>query len=110
MILHLVPMMDWMMAVEEGAYRPESLATEGFIHCSKPHQIAAVANALYAGRRGMVMLIIDESLVSADIVWEDCYATGQDFPHIYGALDPAAVVGVVPYEPGDDGLFATPQI
>jgi uncharacterized protein (DUF952 family) len=42
------------------------------------------------------------------VVYEDCYDSGQAFPHIYGPLNVDAVVNVVDFPPGKDGFFSLP--
>jgi uncharacterized protein (DUF952 family) len=106
LILHITTRAEWGGALELGELRPASLADEGFIHCSTTEQMAATANKHYAGRDDMVLLVIDDDLV--DIVWEDTSGCGQDFPHIYGPLEVSAVVKVVPYPPGTDGVYTPP--
>lgn len=102
MIFHLAVDREW----DVGNYRPESLVSEGFIHCSTAAQLTDVANALYSGRRDLVLVTIDEPSVTAPIVWEDCYETGQRFPHIYGSINPEAVIEVAPFPPSEEGVFA----
>ena len=107
-LLHIAEREKWAAAVKAGSYRPESLAEEGFIHCSLPEQIVPVADALYRGRQGLVLLVVDPARVPAEIRFEDCYQNGQEFPHIYGSLPVEAVVQVLDFEPGPDGRFALP--
>ena len=109
-ILHITTMTDWEQAVRVGEFCPDSLAADGFIHCSTAEQMAATANRHYPGRTDMVLLVVDEGLVESEIVWEDTSGKGEDYPHIYGALNPAAVVAVVPYVPGHGGMFSTPVL
>lgn len=106
-LLHIAERQAW-AAAESGDYRPDSLAQEGFIHCSLPQQVIVVANALYRGRRDLLLLVIDPVKVPAEIRYEDCYDSGQEFPHIYGPLPTAAVSQVLTFEPGPDGRFALP--
>lgn len=94
-------------AYEPGTpYRPESLVAEGFVHCSAADQVVRVADQLYAGRQDLVLLTIDERRLASPVVWEDCYETGERFPHVYGPLDPDAVVGAEPFRPGPGGTFS----
>ena len=108
LILHMTSRSEWEAAQVQGWYAAESLQSEGFIHCSTVSQILGVANGLYQGAQNMVLLQLDESLVDADIVYEDCYETGQDFPHIYGRLNLDAVVDVLDFPCDQDGKFALP--
>lgn len=108
LLLHITSRGDW----EEGQasdYTAPSLPTEGFIHCSTPGQVLLPADALFRGQRGLVLLCIDSRLLSAPVVYEDCYEAGQDFPHVYGPIDRAAVVAVVAFPPGADGAFSVPR-
>lgn len=114
-ILHLASNNAWLAAVKEGAYRADSLSTEGFIHCSKPSQIVDVANTFYRGQQGLVLLVIDPSKLESELKWEppaepepSHARTGDLFPHLYGPLNLDAVVQVIPFEPGADGLFTLP--
>jgi hypothetical protein len=57
-ILHITTREAWDRARPEGSYRPESLATEGFIHCSTPEPAVGVANTFDKGQHGLVSLPI----------------------------------------------------
>ena len=110
-ILHIAPRAAWEDVLrEEGAgYTDPSLDSEGFIHCSTIDQVLLPANALFAGQRDLVLLVIDLGQVADTTVFEDCYEAGQEFPHIYGPIPVAAVVDVVPFPCQDDGTFVLPS-
>lgn len=102
MIFHLAEQSTW----ESGRpYLPDSLQAEGFIHCSTAKQLLGVANTQYSGRHDLVLLTIDPDQLSAPLVYEDCYETGQRFPHVYGTIDADAVLSVEPFRPSPDGTF-----
>ncbi|MBI5877462.1 MAG: DUF952 domain-containing protein [Chloroflexi bacterium] len=105
-ILHITTPAQWAAAQAEGAYRGDTLATEGFIHCSRPEQAAGVGNRLFRGTRGLIVLVIDRAQVTAPV--KDEGADGDLFPHIYGPLNLDAVTHVVPFEPRPDGGFDAP--
>ena len=110
MILHIASNEDWSAARALGEYRADSLAGEGFIHCSTPAQVLIPANERYRGRDDLLLLVIDPARLAAALVYEDCYESGQAFPHVYGPLNLEAVTRVVPFPPGPDGRFALPAL
>lgn len=110
LILHIVSQTAWQTAVHRGSYRPDSFDADGFIHCSTPAQVLGPANSLFRGQAGLVLLCIDPDRVAAPIVYEDCYAAGEAFPHIYGELNLDAVLGVIRFPPAADGTFALPPL
>lgn len=110
MLLHIVARSTWETAVSHPPYQPPSLASEGFIHCSTVAQVLKPANEMYRGQSDLLLLCIDPEKVAAPLVYEDCYETGQQFPHIYGPLDPAAVVSVVDFPANPDGSFSLPAV
>ncbi len=107
-LVHIAPRAAWDVAQARGDYRAASLDAEGFIHCSTPEQVLRVADARYAGQAGLVLLCIAAEAVAAPIRYEDCYASGEAFPHLYGPLNLEAVVEVVDFPPGAAGRFAMP--
>ena len=109
-IFHITKRAEWERAEREGSYRTQTLASEGFIHCSRSEQVIGVANRLFRGQTGLVLLEIDTGRVGAEIRYENCEGGQEDFPHIYGALDVGSVVRVLAFEPGEDGSFAIPSI
>lgn len=96
-IVHLCLEADWQAAQIAGEYRAASLAQEGFIHCSRPAQIAEVARRFYRGVTGLVLLQIDTRRLAQELHWE--LSDGQIFPHLYGPLNLEAVVAVLPFSP-----------
>ena len=105
-ILHICSSTAW-AAANNGDYRCPSLDAEGFIHCSTADQVVEVANSLFRGQRGLVLLVIDPASVISNIRYEDA-GNGKLYPHIYGPLNVNAVVGVEPFEPTDAGTFELP--
>ncbi len=107
LLLHITTSGEWEAAQATGIYRPPSLDSEGFIHCSLTHQVVAVANARYRGRNDLLLLCINERVVHAPVVFEALGAP-KPFPHIYGPLNVEAVIKVVPWKPKADGTFTLP--
>jgi release factor glutamine methyltransferase len=103
MIFHLCQPQDWETSQLSGEYRPDSLAHEGFIHCSKSDQIMAVANRYYKGVPEMVALTIDPEKLTSEIRWEK---SGEIFyPHVYGPINLEAVDNVFKIRPEGDGIY-----
>lgn len=107
-ILHITTPSAWAEGQQKGQYTADSLPTEGFIHCSTPAQVVYVANDRFRGRNDLILLVITSHLVRPPIVYEDCYETGQLFPHIYGPLNLDAVTQVLPFPSDTDGRFILP--
>ena len=103
LIYHIAAEADWRGRTD--VYAPAGWRTEGFVHCSTEEQVVRVANRFFAGQRDLVLLHLDPSRLSALVVWEDGGDSGEDFPHVYGALETAAVVTAEPFPCGPDGTF-----
>lgn len=72
-------------------YEPSGYAGEGFVHLSSAEQLVGTLHKHYPGRIDLMLLSVDPDLISAELVWEDLYGSGIEFPHIYGPIDLAAV-------------------
>ncbi len=105
-ILHICPQTLWEAAQAAGAYRGDTLDTEGFIHCSTAAQMGATANRFFAGQHGLVLLYIEVARLTAEVKWEPALDTL--FPHIYGPLNLDAVLAVEAIEPDEAGVFHYP--
>jgi len=108
MIYHLLPAPLWQRQAPDQPYRGDTLATEGFIHCTgEPARLVWVANRFYRTLPDdFVILCIEPSRVQAEIKWEQ--ADGHDFPHIYGPLNLDAVIDVVKFSRDATGQFLPP--
>lgn len=94
-LYHLLPLKDWQQA-GAGPYRPASLATEGFIHCAHAHQVARIANLFYREVPDLLVLCVASERLTSAVREED--VGGERFPHVYGPINPEAVVAVRPLE------------
>ncbi|MBA4380387.1 MAG: DUF952 domain-containing protein, partial [Anaerolinea sp.] len=100
-ILHITSRASWLVAQKTGAYTADTLATEGFIHCSTREQVLRVADAFFAGQRGLVLLVVDPRRLRPEVRWEPGADKPEElFPHVYGAINLEAVVKVLDFEPG----------
>lgn len=103
MILHISNRLDWEQAQQSGQYWTPVNQAEGFIHCSKPEQILAVAERYFAGRQDLLLLWIDPLALQAELRWEP---VGEElYPHLYGPLNLDSVQAALPFLPDEDGLF-----
>lgn len=112
-IFHITARTTWEAAAREGIYRAASLDTEGFIHLSTRAQVIPTANLLFRGAEGLVLLEVDPAGLSAELRYEApagpaAPGVPDRFPHLYGAMEAAAVVAVHELSPGPDGTFGLP--
>lgn len=108
-ILHVTSRVAWSAGQAGGKYSADSLADEGFIHCSKADQILRVAEDFYRGQRGLVLLLIDPGRLTSKLRWVPGTDLASElFPHIYGPINLAAVLEVFDFEPAADGKFHLP--
>jgi uncharacterized protein (DUF952 family) len=115
-IYHITQAAEWQPGQP---YRAASLAREGFIHLSRIDQVLGVANAFYAGQRGLLLLEVDPERLTSELRWEAPVHPSQPalgtplpeslFPHLYGPLNPEAVLAAHPFQPGTDGIFVLPE-
>ena len=118
MIFHITSRKAWDEAQGRGAYHAESLATEGFIHCSTLSQVLPVAENFYKGQHGLVLLAVEPALLSSELKWEPPSGgtpppgvpQGDSFPHIYGPINLSAVVKVLDLEQSTNGTFILPDL
>lgn len=105
LIFHLVKKNDWKEQKKESRYAPESLDSHGFIHCSSGDDIEGVANRLFKGEEGVLLIVINTTLIEPELKYEEDEETGTRYPHIYGPLNLDAVVDKIELATDDDGLF-----
>ncbi|MHB8644583.1 MAG: DUF952 domain-containing protein [Thermomicrobiales bacterium] len=104
---HLVPTEEWGAVPPGAAYLPAAFAQDGFIHTTHTAvEVAAAGNRYYTNdARPYLALAIDlRRLVSP---WR--YDGDERFPHIYGPLNPDAVLATPAAPRAPDGTFLPPE-
>lgn len=101
---HLVLAETWTGRDPAVPYVASSLRSEGFIHCTDGEaEMIATANRHYAGDpRPFLVLTVD--LQATGSPWRFDDPTGI-YPHVYGPIDPRAVLRAVPIVRTPDGTF-----
>jgi uncharacterized protein (DUF952 family) len=112
---HLTTRPDWQSAQTLGVYKAETLTTQGFIHLSHAQQVAKVANAFYADVPQVIVLVVEGAKLTAELRIEAPdtslpigHEADELFPHLYGPLDLAAVVGVAELGRDSAGQYIFP--
>ena len=93
-IFHIITNNEWQTYQATGIISPESLRTEGFVHCSTAAQVTATIGRYYAGRSDIRVVEISVALLdsAAEVRWEES-RPDEFFPHVYSSIPLAAVVG-----------------
>ena len=114
MIFHITTRKEWEEAKAKGMYAANSLTHEGFIHCSKKEQILDTANNYFRGNQDLFLLCIMPEKLQADLKYED--PSGKHsanvyglFPHVYGPINPEAVIMAIPFPCDGEGKFKLPE-
>jgi uncharacterized protein (DUF952 family) len=114
-LFHITEAAAWQEAARAGEYRMSTrgvtLAEQGFIHCSLRHQLAAVAELVYADADAgdLVVLVIESARVPAPERYEAPGPGAEAYPHIYGALPADAVINVLEVSRDDRGRLVMPH-
>src|SRR5690606_22025743 len=69
-LLHITTAAPWRMALAAGSLVTPSLRSDGFVHLSRPDQVALPANRLYAGRDDLLLLVLDPARLASEVRWE----------------------------------------
>lgn len=94
-IYHVTTKADWNKAQQKGFYEADSLAKEGFIHCSQEHQVAGVLQRYFAGQSDLVKLVVETNKLTSKLVFDWSPSTADTFPHVYGPINLGAVIEVI---------------
>ncbi len=84
---------------------PDSLAKNGFIHCSSKKQVISTANRRFGDRQDLLLLTINPKNIEAKVIYEDLKGKGEKHPHIYGKLLLGEVESIAEFRPGKGGRF-----
>ena len=114
LIFHIATHADWSGALlDDDGYRMSTLGKtlddEGFIHCSRYFQVDDILKRFYGDYAGrLTLLTINPRRL--DSPWRLDVVPGESmsFPHIYGPINPDAVIAATPIARREDGSFAFP--
>jgi uncharacterized protein (DUF952 family) len=106
---HITTAEAWEAARLSGRVEAPSLATQGYVHGSDAGTLLRVAEGIFRGRTGLVLLAIDPARVTAEIRRESLEGGPTLFPHVYGPIPLGAVVSAAAFPQRPDGTFAWPE-
>ena len=102
-IYKICPAALWRDAERDGTFLGSEVdLRDGFIHFSTAAQVKGTAAKHFAGQDDLVLVSVDATRLGDRLKWEPSRG-GALFPHLYGSLDLAAVVRVVPLPLGANG-------
>ena len=101
---HLIPSQTWTERDPAAPIVAASLASEGFIHCTDgADAMVATADRHYrTDPRDFTVLTLDLDATGSPWRFDDL---DRRYPHVYGPIDPAAVLDAVPIARREDGTF-----
>ena len=102
--LHMVSAAVWAGRDPVAPYLPADYAADGFIHCTDGDDaMVATANGFYRDDpQAFVVLTVDLEATGSPWRFDD---PEQRFPHVYGPIDPGAVLEVRRMVRGPGGEF-----
>ena len=117
-IYHLIPKSNHLAHPVDQDYTPASFDDEGFIHCTADiDTLLKIANVFFADLdEPLLCYAINTEKLVATVRWEapspvpnaEKQPSGIEnilFPHIYGAINPSAIIEVIPFQRDSDGKW-----
>lgn len=87
---------QWIACATDGVLPPSAVdVRDGYIHMSTAAQVRETARLHFAGQDDLWLLAIDTHALGEGLKWEPSRG-GDLFPHLYGALERAAIVHADP--------------
>lgn len=109
-IYKICPASAWREAERQGAYRGSADdLRDGFIHFSTAAQVPGTAAKHFVGQSGLFLIAVDADALGDRLKWEPSRG-GDLFPHLYGELDPGAVLKVMDMPLRLRGEHAIPEL
>lgn len=104
--LHMVPEAVWEGRNPVASYLPAAYPADGFIHCTDGDEaMVATANRFYRDDpQEYLVLTVDLEATGSPWRFDDA---AQRYPHVYGPIDPAAVLEVRRLVRDPDGMFTS---
>lgn len=101
---HMAIAEEWEQQKAADSYVPSAFAADGFIHCTNGLELLRwVGNSFYVeADEARVVLVLNVGAITSDLRYDD---PDENFPHIYGSLNPSAVVGELTVHRAADGTF-----
>lgn len=90
---HITTPENWAEFEDKDFYEAKSLQTEGFIHASFAQQLEETLKIHYKNVAQVLLLTINSDLLTSKLVVEKS-RNGEDFPHIYGAINKSAITAI----------------
>jgi uncharacterized protein (DUF952 family) len=94
-LIHVTTREAWDVVGQSGLYFPPGFDREGFIHCCSRSQLERVLGDHFATQEEVLLLVLEHSRISANLRYERA-ANGDEYPHIYGPIEPKAVIQSLP--------------
>lgn len=95
-IYKILPRSEWETARDAGRFEGSAVdLADGYIHFSTAAQAPETAGKHFSGKVGLVVLEIEGDELGEALRWEPSRG-GDLFPHLYGPLDVARVLRVLP--------------
>ncbi len=104
-LYHIVQPEWWETFTNKDYYESETLSQEKFIHLSNFEQVNGTLANFFKGSTRLFLLHLDVEKLEAELVFEDLYNHGSQYPHLYGRLNKDAVVQVQELLADADGVL-----
>lgn len=101
---HMAHVDEWNAQKSGDAYKPSVFDDDGFIHCTDGlDRLTEIANLFYKNdSEPRTVLVLDVNAIKSEVRYDD---PEHHFPHIYGPLNPSAVIAELPVTRSGDGTF-----
>jgi len=104
-LVHLPLVTDWERFSARGVYTPPSLDSEGFLPLCSRDLAPVVANTIMIGGGDRLIVGIDSARLTSELRREPATPGTYAWPHVYGPLNPEAVMRVEEYSSLASGRF-----